>query len=185
MPEVTRALYGAYRLARLDKAGMAYFEISAEGFWKSFFAAVIVAPLYVLFLLLHYQAGDISAPFVRYISVEAISYVITWVLFPLVMAGLTKFLRCEAKFIAYIVAYNWASVWQNAFYLPIQILIAAGVLSAEAGSSIGIAVLMAVLFYIWFITRTALEVTASTAAAIVVIDLLLTVLVNGFALSMM
>lgn len=179
-----RALYGAYRLARLDATGMSHFDVSADGFWKSFFAAVIVAPLYVLFLLLHFQAGENDASFFRYVSIETIAYVITWVLFPLVMAGMTKFLGREDKFIAYIIAYNWASVWQNAVYLPVQILIAAGVLSAEAGASFSIAVLMAVLFYVWFITRTALDVPVSTAAAIVVIDLLLSVLVNGFAVSM-
>jgi hypothetical protein len=185
LPEVTRALYGAYRLARLDTGGMAYFDVSADGFWKSFFAAVIIAPLYLLFLLLHYQAAGIDAPFIRYISLEVIAYVVSWALFPLVMAGVTKFLQREEKFIAYIVAYNWATVWQNAFYLPIQILVAAGILSPEAGSTIGISVLMAVLFYVWFITRTALGVPVSTAVALVVLDLILTVMVNGFAVSIM
>ncbi len=184
LQEATRALYGAYRLARMDDGGMAYFDATADGFWKSFFAAVIVAPLYLLFLLLHYQSAEIDAPFLRYFSIEVIAYVIAWVLFPLVMAGLTKFLDREEKYIAYIVAYNWAAVWQNALYLPIQILVAAGALSTQAGSAIGISVLMAVLFYVWFITRTALEITALTAVTLVVLDFLLGLLVNGFAISM-
>ena len=45
--EVTAALYGSWRLARLDPGGMAYFNRTVEGFWNSFFAAVIVAPGYI------------------------------------------------------------------------------------------------------------------------------------------
>ena len=46
--EVLGALYGAYRLARIDPAGMTYFNLSFEGFWRSFFAAVLVAPAYAV-----------------------------------------------------------------------------------------------------------------------------------------
>ena len=42
--EVLRSLYGAYRLAFLDQSGMAHFNLSVDGFWRSFFAAVLVAP---------------------------------------------------------------------------------------------------------------------------------------------
>ena len=62
--QVMYALYGAYRLARFDAAGMRYFETSIEGFWRSFFAAVIVAPPYALLLFLRYRNGlaDVDWP---------------------------------------------------------------------------------------------------------------------------
>ena len=50
--ETLRALYGAYRLARLDAGGMAYFDSSIGGFWRSFFAAVLVVPFYALLLVM-------------------------------------------------------------------------------------------------------------------------------------
>ena len=49
--EIVASLYGAWRLMRLDPTGMTYFNLSADGFWRSFFAAVIVAPAYVLFVV--------------------------------------------------------------------------------------------------------------------------------------
>ena len=37
--EVFTALYGAYRLARLDAGGLKYFDITDQGFWRSFFCS--------------------------------------------------------------------------------------------------------------------------------------------------
>lgn len=54
--EIATALYGAYRLARLDPQGMQYFDLSIGGFWRSFFAAVLMAPFFALLILL--QAGE-------------------------------------------------------------------------------------------------------------------------------
>lgn len=184
LSEVLKALYGAYRLARFDAGGMTYFDTSIDGFWKSFFAGAIVAPLYLFFLLLRYQSGAIDAPFYRYISIEAIAYVIAWVVFPLVMVSVAKFLDREKKYLGYIVAYNWAAVWQNVVFLPIAILIVTGVLPLQTGSALELIVLIMVLFYVWFITRIALDVPGMTAAPLVALDLILGILVNGYAESM-
>jgi len=47
--EMMYALYGAYRLARFDAGGMRYFDASIDGFWRSFFAAVLIAPFYLIY----------------------------------------------------------------------------------------------------------------------------------------
>ena len=50
--EVVAALYGAYRLARFDPSGLALFDATIAGFSRSFFAAVLVAPVYLVLLLI-------------------------------------------------------------------------------------------------------------------------------------
>ena len=55
------SLYGAYRLARADKSGLNYFDASIDGFWRSFFAAVVIAPLFALFLIVRYSFGEFEA----------------------------------------------------------------------------------------------------------------------------
>ena len=37
--EVSYGLFGAWRLAHLDRRGMEYFDTSIDGFWRSFWAA--------------------------------------------------------------------------------------------------------------------------------------------------
>ena len=53
--EIAYALYGAWRLARLDSGGMGYFDRSIAGFWKSFFAALLVAPGHILLLVIEFD----------------------------------------------------------------------------------------------------------------------------------
>ena len=183
--QVMYALYGAYRLARFDAAGMRYFETSIEGFWRSFFAAVIVAPPYAVLLLLRYRNEFAEVDPLRYLCVETIAYVIAWVLFPLVMVTVAEFLERRERYLGYIVAYNWAAVLQNLFYLPFAML------SRDGGAEIGaldffsLVAFGAIMVYTWFVTKTALDVPGGTAAAVVVLDLVLGVFLNLFAESML
>lgn len=179
--EIVTSLYGAYRLARFDAKGMDFFDASAGGFWRSFWAAVLVAPVYLFLLMVRYssESGEVSLS--HFLTVEAMAYVIAWLAFPVVMASLARTLDREAFFIRYIVAYNWAAVLQNALYLPIAILASAGVLADNVANMLGLMALSVVVIYTWFVTRTALEVAAGTAAGIVGLDFLLSILINAVA----
>lgn len=179
--DVLTALYGTYRLARLDASGMDYFDVTTTGFWRSFFAAVLVAPFYVLLLSLRSSGLAENASLFHFMAIEAIAYVIAWVAFPLLMASLVKNFDRDAHYIRFIVAYNWAAVLQNALYLPIAILATSGLLAAAAANTLGLIALSLIVFYTWFITRTALEIPAGMAAGIVGLDFLLSILINTVA----
>lgn len=182
--EILKALYGAYRLARFDAGGMQFFDASIPGFWKSFFAAVIVAPLFFLLLIMRFsvETGELSA--FRYFSVEAIAYVIRWVAFPLLMVSIAKMLDRDEKYLGFIVAYNWASVIQSTLFLSAAILTLGGAVPPTAGGFLSLVILSAVLFYAWFVTRTALDVPGGTAAALVGFEFLLGVIIDMMAQSL-
>jgi hypothetical protein len=178
--EATGSLYGAYRLARFDTGGMAFFDTSVGGFWRSFYAAALVAPFYAILLALRYSL-EIDPPHpMRFFLLHVDAYVISWLAFPVIMAGLSRIILRQAHFTRYIVAYNWAAVLQNAIYLPLAMLQASETLPRDAGNLLGLIVLVAVLVYIWFITRTALAIAAPTAAGIVAVDFFLTLIIHGF-----
>ncbi len=167
------ALAGAAKLARFDASGVSHFDISIAGFWRSFWAAVIVAPFFVLLLILrHLDAGSVGG-FFHHLSIEFLTYVIAWVLFPLVMASVTRMLGCSEHFIAYIVAYNWCGVIQNGVYLPIAILAHTGAFSPGTANGLGLVAILWVLAFTFFVTRTTLRLPAGTAFGIVVLDLVL------------
>ena len=69
---VTNALYGAYRLARADTNGLSYFDNSNAGFWRSFYAAVLIAPLFLILLIIRFNVDDIGASAVRFYTIETI-----------------------------------------------------------------------------------------------------------------
>ena len=183
--EITNALYGAYRLALRDADGMKFFDTSADGFWRSFFAALLIAPLYMVLLSMRYRTGLVNVSVLRFITIETSAYVITWVAFPLLMITLCHTLKRDDRYFGFIVAYNWATVLQNGIYLSISILTVVGVIPIPAGNMISLAVLIAILFYTWFIAKTALNITTAQAVAIVALDSGLGILINGIAESML
>jgi hypothetical protein len=167
------ALAGAMKLARFDASGMNHFEVSTEGFWRSFLAAAIVAPFFGMLLILRHFDADGGGQFLHNLILEFETYAISWLVFPLVMAGFTRMQGCAQNYVAFIVAYNWCGAIQNAVYLPIAILAHAGTLSSDLANAFGLGAILWVLAYNFFVARTALQVPAGTAVGIVFIDLML------------
>ena len=64
--ETARALYGASRLARLDPTGLEYFRNTRGAFWRSFNAALIIAPFYSALLLMRFQTDEVSTSALRF-----------------------------------------------------------------------------------------------------------------------
>ena len=81
-------------------------------------------------------------------------------------------LSLGARYVAYIVAYNWSAVVQVGVALPLVLLNASGLLPAMVISLLGLLVTGALLFYQWFIARAALQVASLMALIVVAVDLL-------------
>ena len=175
---LTTALYGAYRLARADQNGMAYFDSSLDGFWLSFFAAALVAPIFFLLMMIRFENGGVDATAFRFVSIEAIAYTIGWFLFPLIVYYLVQALERERRFFGFIVAYNWASVIQNSVYLPFAIFFELGIFEGHSAELINLFLLCLVLAYTWFIAKTALDVNGFVASGIVVLDVGVWIMLN-------
>lgn len=173
----TAGLAGAWRLARLDRNGMRYFDVTVDGFWRSFQAAVIAAPIYLVLVLLRTDDHPLSADPVRATLIEAIGYVIDWTAFPLAAWYLCRAFNCSSRYLGFIIAYNWANVLQMVVFLPVALLSAGGVLPGGLVSLLALALTAAVIYYQYFITRTALGVDVLPALGFVatafIIDLLL------------
>ncbi len=185
LSEIIRSLYGALHLARGDTSGMAFFNATEQGFWRSFTAAILIAPLFALLLTIRYHVNEAGVSLLRFTAIETIAYVVSWVAFPLLLFHLTDILGIGHRFIRYIVAYNWASVLQNLLYLPFALLVEAHLVQGAGSTFFGILLLGLVLLYTWFVTRTALEVTNLLAAGLVMIDLVLSIFINTITQGML
>jgi hypothetical protein len=185
LSEIIRSLYGALHLARGDTSGMAFFNATEQGFWRSFTAAILIAPLFALLLTIRYHVNEAGVSLLRFTAIETIAYVVSWVAFPLLLYHLTDILGTGHRFIRYIVAYNWASVLQNLLYLPFALLVEAHLVQGAGSTFFGIILLGLVLLYTWFVTRTALEVTNLLAAGLVMIDLVLSIFINTITQGML
>jgi hypothetical protein len=174
--EVFESLYGAWRLAFLDQSGMKYFNLSFEGFWRSFFAAVLIAPAFAVLVAqkLAGRPGPLDLGWAT--LVQAFAYALSWAAFPLAAVALTPLLGLGRQYVALIVALNWASVLQvGAFLAAFLVELAAPRLLD------GLMLLLvtgAILFYQWFVTRAALQSTGGVALMLVLVDLVLNTAIN-------
>lgn len=179
--ELSRGLFGAWRLAHLDPRGLQFFDDSLEGFWRSFWAAAVAAPGYALLVALKLLESPVDEPLARTVLIEGIAYVVGWTAYPLAAFYLVQAIDRLPRYRGYVVAYNWANVLQVAVYLPVLALSASEALPRELSGYIAVAATLVVLYYQWFIARIALEIGGLPAAALVILDLSLALLVNAIA----
>jgi hypothetical protein len=180
--EVSIALHGAWRLARLDRGGVAYFDVSETGFWRSFNAAVLVYPAFLILTWAHTDDETWrAAGAFRVILVETIGYIMDWVAFPLAMLPVARYLDRERRWLPFIVVFNWSQVLQAVLILLVEGLASGALLSDPVGLGLVRAAFVAALLYEWFVARVALEIGAGAAAGIVAVDLVLHELIELFA----
>ncbi|MBT3700607.1 MAG: hypothetical protein HOE62_22145 [Alphaproteobacteria bacterium] len=172
--EISSSLYGVWRLARRDPGGMNYLNLSVDGFWRSFFAAVLAAPTYLLILLVQRASSEKEMTWLP----ELFSYALGWIIWPLVALGVLRLMGLGNNFIPYIIAYNWANVLHINFLLPIAIVAHGGVMPDGIAVLLSLIATLAVLIYMWWVAKVALGATTAIAIGIVVLDVLM-----GFMLS--
>jgi len=177
--EVQLALAGCLRLARGDRGGLACFDRSIVGFWRSFRAAVISYPLYLMLLAMRVSVAEWQqSGGWRIVTVETIGYVVAWVAFPLLMLSVVRWIGRAHRFFDFMVAYNWCQVPQSALFVLVGLVSAGGVLSAQASEAMDMAAAIATLLYEWFIARVALDTTGLVAVFVVLLDLVLGVFIS-------
>jgi hypothetical protein len=177
--EVAAALTGALRLARFDAGGVAYFDLRPEAFMRSFWPAVLVAPFFLLLLVIRHLDNGSAGAFLHDIAIEMLSYAIAWLAFPVVMAFLARPLDCERRYVPYIIVYNWCGAVQNAVYLPIALLGAVGVFSGGTTNFLVLIAILWVVAFSFFVARKVLDVPPPTAFGIVVLDLMLGIVIDS------
>ena len=177
--EMRLALVGCLRLARGDRGGLSCFDRSLGGFWRSFRAAVICYPLYLVLLAMRVSVAEWqTSGGWRIVMVETIGYVVAWVAFPLLMLNVVRWIGREHRFFEFMVPYNWCQVPQSALFVLVGLESASGILSIQASQAIDIVAALATLVYEWFIARVALDTTGLVAVFVVLVDLVLGVLIS-------
>ena len=175
--EARLALAGTLRLAIGDRGALACFDRSLDGFWRSFRAAVICYPLYLVLLAMRITLAEWERSGGWHIvTVETIGYVIAWVAFPLLMLNVTRVIGRAQRYFDFMVPYNWCQLPQSALFVLVGLAFESGMLGPQSGQSVGIVAVFATLvyeWYVWYIARVALDTTALAAVFVALLDLVL------------
>ncbi len=169
--EIVRSLRGALFLARFDARGVGYFNVTLDGFWRSFVGALLVAPLVVGSMVA--EAGDAE---IAWLS-EALRYAAGWALFPLVMIPMARVMGLSGQYVAFVIAYNWMQVVQAILFFVLGALHRTGIPLLAVGGPLDYAVLVYAIVYFAFVARMALGVGALTGTGLAILDMLVKYLV--------
>ncbi len=173
LQELQQALTGCWRLVLRDTGGYDEFDNSLDGFWRSFSAIVIVAPLYLYAVDLQLSLPGVpgaeeAEP--HSLAASFVSLVIQWFAWPAIVAAVAYFTALTAGYTRYVIAYNWSSILVMTMQLiPIFMLTLGGAI-AEFGGLLFFITLAMAFYYRWYVAMTGLGANALMASALVAAD---------------
>jgi hypothetical protein len=180
--EIARGVRGAIGLLQRDPKALQCFDNSWPACARSFRVMVLVAPLYGLYLLIYYGTVAATADDLEIALVEALRYVVDWLLFPVIFHEIARRRGWLERYPRYISSLNWIN-------LPAVILLLVGELVAAVAPMTVTALLqifLQILFFYWFLTATRMTLGApwTLAAGLMVVNWVpsyfLSILVNRF-----
>ena len=185
MDEAVKALYGTLRLAALDRGGLAFFARSEAAFWRSFRAALLCYPAFLILRALAMPDVEFqSANWPRIFLAETIAYVIGWTAYPLASLPLARVFRREEAWLGFIIVYNWSQILEYGALLATTGVAGSGLLPPGITSLPILAVSLAILVYGWFVARATLDISALQAVAFVALDQLLAIAIEQTAVAL-
>lgn len=179
--EIRHYVEGALRLAKGDTGGMEHFDFSTDGFFRSFWAILIVAPGYAILVADQHARAGTEGGFALVLA-ESVSYVLGWLALPVIAVFLTRFFGVAGRYVPLIVALNWSSLVQIAAFLaPLALGV---ILPGPLIPLLMMLVTGAVLFYQGFIIKTALGCPVPIAVTFLAADLIAVMLINGIVMAL-
>jgi hypothetical protein len=148
--EIARGVQGALAFLWRDPAAPTYFDNTTEACLRSFRVMVLVAPLQINHQVVRYSRVTTEADGLEVFVVEAISYVVEWLLFPVIFHEIARRQGWLDRYARYIGALNWIN-------LPGMILAVVFVPLAQfAPTAIGdlVSLGLQALFFYWFLVTT-------------------------------
>jgi hypothetical protein len=187
------ALSTAFRVARLEKEAAQGFDPTIDGFFRSFAAALVSAPAFVIIAAAQQRiARDIIAanPDLApqhmagagaLIAAETIAYVVDWIAFPLLMIPVSQLIDAGKRYVPFITAYNWGSCVLYAIAALAYLLYLVGLVSLEGLAFLVFAATVYGFVFRWRIVRDALRVSPLNAGGVVMLDFLLSLVIAAAA----
>lgn len=169
--EISSSLSGAWRLMFGKADGLRLLDLSADGFWNSFFAIVIALPaMAVGWVGVADQIGDPDAVAPRFSVVAALAVIDigTWVL-PLVgLAFVGRRAGIGDRFVHYVVASNWASAIVAWIMLPAALVRLVAPEASQFADLMSVAFFVVSMVFTWRMTNVVIGKGAAVATAVFV-----------------
>jgi hypothetical protein len=145
---VSRAMTGVFRLSLHDAKGLSLFEMTADGFFRSFWAIAFAAPLYAYALLGTLRAfeampdaGGKTVSVGVFVGLHALNFLGGCVLFLVAMIPLSRMLELSGRYTTFAVAYNWGTLAIHAIAAVPALAFGVGLINAADAVSFALVAL--------------------------------------------
>ena len=183
---VNRSLDAAFDLVMRDRRAWDKFDLTVEGFYRSFAAFLIVLPMNIVADLISVQVTADERIRQGKEAVEqaygvgdalfsTVALAVQWTIFPLVMILVLRFLGLAHRYAPLIIAHNWGTIVVYLFNMPAFLLFAAGIISADDAIGLNLITLVLTLYYRYYTAETALDAGWSVAASTALLGFVLQV----------
>lgn len=167
---IQQYLTGAWRLMRGQSDGLDLLDISSDGFWNSFFAIVLVLPVFgVNWVTLANElaaAGDSLGWRFGIVLRLAVADILAWILPIVLLAAAAGPLGISDRFVPYVIASNWGSVITGWLMLPPALMELVGVGGSNAVGLTAIALFGLALILTWRLTDSSVQRGWTTTAMV-------------------
>lgn len=169
---IQRSIAGAWAVMWGRKEGLAQLDLSADGFWDSFWALPLALPPLILAWVM--SAGPIAASgetdggTLSVILRLALVDFANWILPLILLALVARKLGISKRFAPYVVASNWGTlivVWMG---LPVILMSLFSPDASDIAALFGFVLFMVSLLFSWRITQVALNTELGTTIAVFV-----------------
>ena len=166
--DIFHYLAGVWQLMTGRRQGLNNLDLSADGFWNSFWAIAVAFPVFLFWWATELGEYGIAAielsDRLSIVLRLAISDLVSWVLPLFLLVPVVRLAGCSDRFVAIVVGSNWGSALINWMLLPVMILIRFLPASIETASVLGLMLLFIYVGLAWrmfhgLIGGTALQTT--------------------------
>jgi hypothetical protein len=168
--EIQQYLHGAWRMMLGKADGLRALDISADGFWNSFFAIVVALPaLIVNWVTIADSYGDVAADFSDRFAIFirlAVMDLAAWLLPLAALAAIARRVKLADRYVHFVVASNWATAIVAWLMLPPAILLLFLPDATDMAWFLSVVIFIASQIFVWRMTNAAIGKGAATASVV-------------------
>lgn len=170
--EIAAAVKGLGFVLRGDGRALMCYDLSLDGFWRSFWLPLLTLVAYAL--LMQPEGSEVAYwgdDGTGFALTQGLKFLLAWAVYFAVMAGLSRLYALGDRFSVFVILYNWAQGITTAATLPILLAANWDLLPSGTLTGWSTALLFAWLFIVYRIARLGLGAAMPLAIAAAVLDL--------------
>ncbi len=177
--EVNRSFKGTLDLLNSRAEGLKSFDMSEQGFWRSFAALWLTVPAYIVSLAFErLRLGLLQPdhPLLANIGLDlvvALGHVASFVALPVAMIWIARKFRLTDRYVPFVIVTNWISVIGLLVLSVPAMLLLLGWATPALASLFSLTFAIIILRLQWFATKATLGIASLPAFGIVVLGLVL------------